>query len=565
MGSLDLSKFSILYFFQHCGSSTPFTLSSENVFDLSRDHLRENITIRSPENSLICLALTSFLKDGTINIYIDQEVCPSFVFTNHSGTKLSVSTSLSEKKHETKRSQVQPEFEWGPFVDVVPMDSFSHQCKSFRDRFPKIEALTEGRLKVVSHESNCSEEFLLDGPDGNFELTVGSPKILVSYQLSANCFHVLFRYDTEECIPITNPLNIPVIRANFRNLYVIVIDDLACEEVFDLSIDNFMLQHSIKTRDSVIDGLQESTLIVELGGIQLDNQSTDDYDHFPVVLLPLREVSQRYRGESPHNAPFSDTHASITKPLFRTVITAHRSASAKIFIDDLTFHSEPLEIYTEDSFIYRLVGLIDSFSPPHKSDEVTNEKLGKLISIGRQILNPINLGAIEINDVRILLSVHASVKMYLAADHMPIVLGNFKCHPGRTLQKELVRRILYHYATQALVRAGLMLGSLEIIANPTGLLRSLGRGISDFFALPYDGLTRGPSAFVSGIGNGTRSFFRHTSVGALTSITNFASSLSRNMDRLSFDEEHLMRQEERRCRTSLQVWPGMKITAAFLH
>ena len=32
----------------------------------------------------------------------------------------------------------------------------------------------------------------------------------------------------------------------------------------------------------------------------------------------------------------------------------------------------------------------------------------------------------------------------------------------------------------------------------------------------------------------------------LTSVTNFASSVSRNMDRLSFDESHMERQEERR-------------------
>lgn len=33
-------------------------------------------------------------------------------------------------------------------------------------------------------------------------------------------------------------------------------------------------------------------------------------------------------------------------------------------------------------------------------------------------------------------------------------------------------------------------------------------------------------------------------VGTLTSITNLATSLARNMDRLSFDEEYYMRQEE---------------------
>ena len=35
-------------------------------------------------------------------------------------------------------------------------------------------------------------------------------------------------------------------------------------------------------------------------------------------------------------------------------------------------------------------------------------------------------------------------------------------------------------------------------------------------------------------------------LGALTSVTNFASSMSRNMDRLSLDSAHRQRQEESR-------------------
>lgn len=61
--------------------------------------------------------------------------------------------------------------------------------------------------------------------------------------------------------------------------------------------------------------------------------------------------------------------------------------------------------------------------------------------------------------------------------------------------------------------AGWVVGSLEILGSPASLVRSIGNGISDFFRLPYEGLTRGPGAFVSGVSRGTTSFVKHISKG----------------------------------------------------
>jgi hypothetical protein len=62
--------------------------------------------------------------------------------------------------------------------------------------------------------------------------------------------------------------------------------------------------------------------------------------------------------------------------------------------------------------------------------------------------------------------------------------------------------------------AGWVVGSLEILGSPASLVRSIGNGISDFFRLPYEGLTRGPGAFVSGVSRGTTSFVKHISKGS---------------------------------------------------
>lgn len=63
---------------------------------------------------------------------------------------------------------------------------------------------------------------------------------------------------------------------------------------------------------------------------------------------------------------------------------------------------------------------------------------------------------------------------------------------------------------------------------------------------------------MSGVSRGTTSFVKHISKGTLTSITNLATSLARNMDRLSLDEEHYNRQEEWRRQLPESLGEGLR-------
>ena len=65
---------------------------------------------------------------------------------------------------------------------------------------------------------------------------------------------------------------------------------------------------------------------------------------------------------------------------------------------------------------------------------------------------------------------------------------------------------------------GWVVGSLEILGSPASLVRSIGVGVADFFRLPYEGLTRGPGAFVTGVSRGTTSFVKHISKGTAPPI-----------------------------------------------
>ena len=94
------------------------------------------------------------------------------------------------------------------------------------------------------------------------------------------------------------------------------------------------------------------------------------------------------------------------------------------------------------------------------------------------------------------------------------------------------------------MKAGWVVGSLDMIGSPAGFTRNVSDGVRDFVSLPYNGIWNGPWAFVVGLSQGSSSLVKHVSAGTLTSITNFASSISRNLDRLSFDQEHMTRNEE---------------------
>ncbi len=107
-----------------------------------------------------------------------------------------------------------------------------------------------------------------------------------------------------------------------------------------------------------------------------------------------------------------------------------------------------------------------------------------------------------------------------------------------TSAARLADAVVAHYASQVLLQAAWVLGSLGILGNPAGLVRSVHSGLRDLAALPLQGLRRGPRAFLSGLRRGTASFVRHVSAGALTSVSGLAWTLGRNVETLSLDPTH---------------------------
>ncbi|XP_069393277.1 intermembrane lipid transfer protein VPS13B isoform X4 [Paralichthys olivaceus] len=323
-----------------------------------------------------------------------------------------------------------------------------------------------------------------------------------------------------------------------------------------------------------ISALMPDTSLIEVfcSSLQIDNQLYNRASfHFPVLLC------QDQRGGVDPGGPWSSDVNPTESPealeeFKRSCFLQLRMTLAgdKRTVEEVNFQLQPARVYLEDTFVYYIKTLFYTYIPDRAIASATaasqrTRESGPAPTLPEQVLqslqalvNPVRLQRLTIQPVNLLVSIHASLKLYIASDHTPLSFSLFERGPLCTTARQLVHALAMHYAAGALFRAGWVVGSLEILGSPASLVRSIGNGVSDFFRLPYEGLTRGPGAFVSGVSRGTTSFVKHISKGTLTSITNLATSLARNMDRLSLDEEHYTRQEEWRRQLPESLGDGLR-------
>nr|CAD7601716.1 unnamed protein product [Timema genevievae] len=142
-------------------------------------------------------------------------------------------------------------------------------------------------------------------------------------------------------------------------------------------------------------------------------------------------------------------------------------------------------------------------------------------------------------------------------DHSPLYLALFERHCVVTTAYKLGNTLALHYLYGAIFGVGWVVGSMELLGNPGGLARTLGTGLRDFVYLPYQGILQGPWGFFVGVTHGSASLMKHITAGTLSSVTNFAASVARNLDRLTLDQEHFHRTEEVRRQRPQGVAQGL--------
>ncbi|KAM5137118.1 intermembrane lipid transfer protein VPS13B isoform 2-T3 [Callospermophilus lateralis] len=365
-------------------------------------------------------------------------------------------------------------------------------------------------------------------------------------------------------------------RMFITQLSLAVSDDLthhrASSELLRLTLDNVFLHMAPVA--GILPGEEPAAALFQLhcvevycGDLQLDNQLYNKSNfHFAVLICQEEktEPTQCSKGQS-LLASSRDLEEYKENCFIKLRVTLTEGKSVPLDVNEFSFELKPARLYVEDTFVYYIKTLFDTYLPHSRlaghPPQLSGGKQVLPLQVrqhARALVNPVKLRRLVIQPVNLLVSIHASLKLYIASDHTPLSFSVFERGPIFTTARQLVHALAMHYAAGALFRAGWVVGSLEILGSPASLVRSVGNGIADFFRLPYEGLTRGPGAFVSGVSRGTTSFVKHISKGTLTSITNLATSLARNMDRLSLDEEHYNRQEEWRRQLPESLGEGLR-------
>ena len=268
---------------------------------------------------------------------------------------------------------------------------------------------------------------------------------------------------------------------------------------------------------------------LQLGGLQLDNQMQrhGQYD-FPVIVWhppPPRGDVTRHVDQSFVTLLLAERLAVMRHAGFLAVEMAlckdlHSGAAT---LQDVAVRVTPLQLFFEDTFVYDALKIVDGLFPMTLSDiaaaadcvtPATERRLPANVKVAlSEYARPIRLQRLSIEALSLDLSVHASLKLFIASDHSPLVFAAFERTDVFSSPAQFARAVAMHYASGAIFRAGWVVGSLELLGNPTGLVRSVGAGVADLFRLPYAGLARGPGAFLAGASSGMTSFVRNVSSG----------------------------------------------------
>ena len=313
------------------------------------------------------------------------------------------------------------------------------------------------------------------------------------------------------------------------------------EEMIRLVYDDSTLSFSKSYREG-------ARLEFTVRSSQVDNKMEDSAGEFAVVFIPRAE-----------HAAQPQLVKSTPPPLFRLLIQF--DAHTPNLINELSVSVQSFTVQLEDTLLHHLRDLIHTFQVAG----TLSDKLKELRSMrqppplpgvlvvpdvvrneARRDMLPLSITRLSVEPIACYINAQISLKVLLSCRETPLHFARYQLCGIYSNWAEVSQTLTAHYFSAVVMRLGWMLGSLDLIGNPGALIQSLGRGLRDLVALPYEGLTRSPGLFIVGLGQGTAAFVRHFSTGALGSVTNMASSLARNLERLSLDPDHVSYQDRQR-------------------
>jgi hypothetical protein len=124
---------------------------------------------------------------------------------------------------------------------------------------------------------------------------------------------------------------------------------------------------------------------------------------------------------------------------------------------------------------------------------ITREDAAFLQSIRATFTPPVYLRRLLLAEVHLRLTLHSSLaaKIFVGVRQMPVRLSQVVLTHVFSLPERLVKEIAANYLADAIVLSPVLLGSLDLLGNPTFLVESCGKGFQDLIDLPRHALPQG--------------------------------------------------------------------------
>ena len=223
--------------------------------------------------------------------------------------------------------------------------------------------------------------------------------------------------------------------------------------------------------------------------IQIDNLaqlSLSTFD-FPVILR------------------FVLSHSMIEKSssIFSCSGRICQASSGGFLLDRFDLRLPSMEVYLEDSILYATISWVRDLRDAWSA--VGDKKQSPMFTV-------VSFRSFEVHPVSLQLALKAKVGMHISCKTTQFRLKSFALSEAVLQPKTLLAQLSTHYISQILIRAGLVLGSLELIGNPARLVASFAQGISDLvhFVDSERIATREQLGLLRGLARGLLSLVKHT-------------------------------------------------------
>lgn len=285
----------------------------------------------------------------------------------------------------------------------------------------------------------------------------------------------------------------------------------------------------------------------EINGIQIDSSSVNA--HFPVVL-----------GSNQQAVPLSDktlltgqtsVHSLNPESAFQLSLQCHSSPSL-LTVSSCEFILSPTSLNLESQFVFMLIEFLSPFFTskpvirPFFKHPTSTETNSRLVLIQSLFISPIQLNLSLHSSSQLPISqtifyhhhipslfhalFDATGRILINVNTAPICLESLSYENTYTTLSTLIYQLRDYYIQEVYTELYKLVGSANILGNPSELVTSVEEGVKSFIDESTKGLKKGPKGAVTGIGKGALGLLSKTAYGILNSAERITDTLGDSID-----------------------------------